>query len=103
MTTRVSQWTTAPGSAGIEAPTVLLQCLAARMETPVLPIAVWPLVATVVATKLTMLAAIVWASPELTTGALVAALDIPLLVVLFGLLSWLLRSPMRRGRAAEGR
>ena len=103
MTTHVSHWTTAPGPAGIDVPTALLQRRSTRATTPVPPIAVWPLVATIATTKLVMLATIVWAAPVLTTGALVTALDIPLVVMLVGLLSWLLLSPARRQHAGEGR
>lgn len=50
-----------------------------------------------------MLAIIFWASPDLETGALMAALDVPVVLPLIGLMCWLLlMGHQGQVRAQEG-
>ena len=101
MSTHASHWTFPVGLTGRHRQEVPQRARTASI--PALPIAVWPLVGTVVVTKLTMLAVIFWASPDLETGALMAALDVPAVLPLIGLMGWLLLTGHQgQVRAQEG-
>ena len=88
MSTHASHWTTPASLTDQHWQDVSRRARAASI--PVLPVAVWPLIGTVTVTKFALLAVIFWASPDLETGALVAAVDVPVVLPLIGLTSWLL-------------
>ncbi|MDP8910242.1 MAG: hypothetical protein M3N47_14270 [Chloroflexota bacterium] len=100
MSTHATHWTIPAGSTGRHWQDASRRARAASVLA--LPVAVWPLVGTVAVTELSMLAVIFWASPDLETGALVAAVDVPVVLPLIGLMCWLLlMGHQGRARAHE--
>ncbi len=89
MSTHATHWTIPAGLTGRHWQDVSRRARAASV--PALPLAVWPLVGTVAVTELSMLAVIFWASPDLETGALMAAMDVPVVLPMIGLMGWLLQ------------
>ncbi len=88
MSTHATHWTFPVGLTGRHRQEVPQRARTASI--PALPIAVWPLVGTVVVTKPAMLAVIFWTSPDLETGALMAEPDVLDVLPLLGPMCWLL-------------